>query len=327
MAKNTPDPHAEIESASIEMNKLGIKLLPPDLAKSRMNFSIEGDHIRYGLDAIKGVAEKTKEAIIRFRGSKFLSKYDMFEIAKECKINIGVLSSLVFAGTLSSFGEDRGYLALEAQSYNLLTAREKRLFGMVGEEYNYDLLQSIHDVVSKQRVGDDGKPIMKKSRFETFKKKYNQYKEIYTKNKSHPKFANWFYERTLLGYSYSVKLSDAFEDGGIKSIPISKVEAAKNNTNVKFLGVVYDVVTGKSRAGNNYMRLSLIDETGKIDVMMCDNKYSKKFTDYKKSGLTIPEKDSIIYTSGSKSDDIVFINEMNVVSEMIYTKFSQLNGK
>jgi hypothetical protein len=62
----------------------------------------------------------------------------------------------------------------------------------------------------REIVGDDGKPLMKESRFKTFKKKYDVYKSIYDKNKQYETFANWYFENELLGYSHSSKLKSLF---------------------------------------------------------------------------------------------------------------------
>jgi DNA polymerase III alpha subunit len=51
---------------SQELSNFGIKLLSPDLAKSKMDFSIEGKNIRFGLNSIKGVSEKSLKSLKRF---------------------------------------------------------------------------------------------------------------------------------------------------------------------------------------------------------------------------------------------------------------------
>ena len=102
-------------------------------------------------------------------------------------------------------------MVLEAQAFNILTDREKRNFMELGPQYNWDILESIVEAVKTQSLGDDGKILIKESRFETFKKKYSKYKEIYNKNKKHEKFANWYFETQLLGYSYSQNLREVFQ--------------------------------------------------------------------------------------------------------------------
>ena len=100
-------------------------------------------------------------------------------------------------------------------------------------EVDMDIWERLKDATYKQGktkvsvlIADDEKPIMKKSRFETFKRKYDDYKEIYNKNKSHLRFANWFFERKYLGYSHSTQIKDVFENCAdmynsldLKSIP------------------------------------------------------------------------------------------------------------
>jgi DNA polymerase-3 subunit alpha len=126
MAKNETDPFDQVNKIAMELPRHNIKLLPPDLAKSNMDFSVEEKDIRYGLDSIKGVSEKSKENIINFRSGAHAHKFEMFQVAKDAKVNIGVLASLIQAGALNSFEGDRSRLVLEAQSFNILTDREKR---------------------------------------------------------------------------------------------------------------------------------------------------------------------------------------------------------
>ena len=206
MTKYEPSPQEEISKISQELSFFGIELLPPDLALSDMVFSKEGKNIRFGLNSIKGISEKSLSYLKDFRSSNQPNKYETFMSAKDSGLNIGVLSALIQAGTLSSFKTNRPRLVLEAQVFNLLTDREKRNFTSIGIEYNFDILSAVDDTVKKQRIGDDGKPIIKPSRFETLKKKYQSYKKIYEQNKKYEDFANWYFEKSLLGFSYSNEL-------------------------------------------------------------------------------------------------------------------------
>ena len=122
------------------------------------------------------------------------------------------MSALIQAGALESKGKNRSLMVLEAQAFNLLTDREKRNFITLGEKYEYKLLNCIADAKKGDLVGDDGKPLMKESRFKTFKKKYDIYKSIYDKNKMYQNFANWYFETKLLGYSHSSSLKSCFID-------------------------------------------------------------------------------------------------------------------
>ena len=132
MTKHEPDSHAEIALINQELCLFNMKLLPPDLSKSDIEFSIENKNIRYGLNSIKGVSEKTLENVVEFNKSQLLeqNKYDIFLTAKDAGINIGILSGLIQGGMMDSFCDqstgvpNRCRLVLEAQSFNLLTDRE-----------------------------------------------------------------------------------------------------------------------------------------------------------------------------------------------------------
>ena len=69
--KYEPNSHEEIAKITQELGNFDIKLLPPDLNKSDIDFKIEGNNIRYGLNSIKGVSTKVLEALLEFREGLF----------------------------------------------------------------------------------------------------------------------------------------------------------------------------------------------------------------------------------------------------------------
>jgi DNA polymerase-3 subunit alpha len=331
MTKHEPDSHAEIALISQELCLFNMKLLPPDLSKSDLDFSIEGRNIRYGINSVKGVSEKTLESIVDFRKgcSEEQTKYDVFTTAKQCGINIGVLSGLIQGGMLDSFCNvseetpNRCRLVLESQAFNLLTDREKRNVEQLGHKFNYDVLNTIQSIIKDSLIADDEKPIMKKSRFETFKRKYSDYKEIYNKNKSHLRFANWFFERKYLGYSYSTEIKKVFENSSnlYNSLELKSIQ---NNDMVKFVGVVQDQVQRTSANGNKYMRLEIQDDYGNVNFMMINNRRSSTLDNYLNNGGKKPKKDQIVFVYGSKGDDVIFGEKLTILDEKIYTKLSEI---
>jgi DNA-directed DNA polymerase III PolC len=331
MTKHEPDSHAEISLINQELCLFNMKLLPPDLSKSDIMFEIEGRDIRFGVNSIKGVSEKTLESLVEFRKSQETSqnKYDVFLTAKQSGLNIGVLSGLVQGGMMDSFCDtkisipNRCRLVLEAQAFNILTDREKRNFVELGERFDYDVLKSIHAVVKDSLVADDGKPLMKESRFKTFKKKYDGYKKIYEKNKEHLKFSNWFFERKYLGYSHSVQIKDVFENSGDLYDTI-QLKSINNNDRVKLVGVVTDCISRTSAAGNKYMRVEIQDDFGKIDFMLMNNRRSATLDNYLNNGGKKPKEEQIVFVYGSKGEDIIFGDSITILDEKIYTKLSEI---
>ena len=323
-AKYEPNSHEEIAKISQELPHFDIKLLPPDLNKSDIDFKVEGKNIRYGLNSIKGVSDKVLVSLLDFREDSFKNKYEVFMSAKQAGLNIGVLSALIQAGLLDSFvSKNRCRLVLEAQTFNILTDREKRNFIALGEAYDYDILNSIFDVVKKDQVGDDNRKIMTQKRFTTFQKKYEPYRKIFDMNNRHIKYANWFFEEKLLGYSYSHTIRDvhAHEQDFQSALSIKRSEERKS---VRFVGFVTDVLKRTSRSGNKYARFQIQDESGLINALFLDSNSSSKFTDFLNSGKKLPKKGDITIIEGITGDDVVFVNKINPISDKIYMKLSEV---
>ena len=324
MTKYEPAPQEEIAKVSKELSSFGIKLLSPDLAKSGMDFSIEGKNIRFGLNSIKGVSEKSLQSLRDFRSSETPTKYDIFLAAKQAGLNIGVLSALIQAGALESKGSNRSLMVLEAQAFNLLTDREKRNFILLGEKYEYKLLNCIADAKKGDLVGDDGKPLMKESRFKTFKKKYDIYKSIYDKNKQYESFANWYFETELLGYSHSSNLKTCFTDSYNSLKDSRDLRLMESDEKGKFIGVVEDCIKRTSQNGNKYMKLAITDEYGKYDAMLLNSRRGNFYDRYFEAQNKTPSKKSIVVAYGRKGEDIVFLDSINIMDEKIYMKMSDV---
>ena len=323
-AKYEPNSHEEIAKISQELSHFDIKLLPPDLNKSDIDFKIEGKNIRYGLNSIKGVSTKVLESLLEFREESFDNKYEVFLSAKQAALNIGTLSALIQAGLLDSFvSSNRPRLVLEAQTFNILTDREKRNLIELGPNYDYDIINSIHDVRKQEMVGDDNRKIFAPKRFETFKKKFSPYKKIYEMNKEHTKYANWYFEEKLLGYSYSHNIREVFsyEDDFDSS---DAVKDLPERANVKFVGVLTDIIRRTSRNGNKYARMNFQDEAGSIDGLFLDSQRAPRLTDYLDSGKKLPKKGDVVIIHGSKGDDVVFMENVFPLKDKIYMKLSEI---
>jgi DNA polymerase-3 subunit alpha len=325
-ARFEPNAHEEIHKISQELSLFDIKLLPPDLNKSDIDFKIEDKNIRYGLNCIKGVSDKVLESLLEFREGSFKNKYEVFISAKQSGVNIGCLSGLIQAGLLDSFAtKDRCRLVLEAQSFNILTDREKRNIVEVGEKYDFDILNCIHDSFKNKILADDNKLLFSDKRFNTFKKKYEPYKNIYEINKKHIKYANWFFEKELLGYSYSYHIRDIFKNNDFKSLISSKeIKNVENRSNIQFVGVLTSVLKRTSSNGNKYARLEIQDDLGAVCGLFMDSGQKERLTEYLSSGKKLPVKDDIIIIDGQKNEDIVFVDKINILSDKIYMKLSEL---
>lgn len=89
-----------------EAKKMGIKVLPPDINKSGLSFTPEGESsIRFGLSTIRNVGESAAEKIIEERRRRpFRDFYDFCVRVDSSVLNKKVLESLIKAGAFRSLG-------------------------------------------------------------------------------------------------------------------------------------------------------------------------------------------------------------------------------
>ena len=211
MTRFEPDPIAEIAKVSRELPKFDMKLLSPNLLKSEMDFSIEGDNLRFGLTSIKGISDKSIKKLENFK-SKYSTKFEVFQGAGEAGIGVGILSALIQAGALEGeFSHSRSYIVAEAQLWNLLTPREKTFAFELSEEKKCDLMEIVK-YLNQTLKDKNGKPVIKDSRIETIRRNFGPYKQIYDKNRRNEDFANWYYENALLGYTHGKFLRHVSEE-------------------------------------------------------------------------------------------------------------------
>ena len=95
-----------------DAKKIGINVLPPDVNESRVDFTVVGKDIRFGLAAIKGVGEGAVRAVIDAReaGGPFVDLFDFVGRVDTKLINRKVFEALVKCGALDSLPGNRAQL-------------------------------------------------------------------------------------------------------------------------------------------------------------------------------------------------------------------------
>jgi len=87
----------------------GLRVLGPDINASQLAFTVEGDAIRVGLVAVKGVGEAASEAIVAARKAQgpFKSASHVLRAVAERSINRKVMECLVRSGAFDALHPDR----------------------------------------------------------------------------------------------------------------------------------------------------------------------------------------------------------------------------
>jgi DNA polymerase-3 subunit alpha len=89
---------------------LQIKVLPPDVNSSQLDFTARDEEIIFGLSAIRNVGEAVAEAIVRCRKDGFSSFHDFARRVPTSVLNKKVVESLARAGAFDSLGVERSAL-------------------------------------------------------------------------------------------------------------------------------------------------------------------------------------------------------------------------
>ena len=323
MTRFEPDPIDEISKIHKEMDLFNIKLLPPHIIKSEMDFSVEGDDIRFGLLSIKGISDKSIQRLNDFR-NKYASKFDVFKSGQQAKLSIRVLSPLIQAGALEDFKQSRSKVVLEAQLWNILTQNEQKYCMMYGEKFDYDLFKIIK--LLSNTKDEKGKLIIKETRLETITKSYDPYKKIYQQNSKNERFANWYYENKLLGYTYNTSLKDIFSDQKPDLLNIREVNEAPEGLSVIFIGIIKEQYLGiaNNAKKTRYLRLSVQDESSKLTALI----FNDKIDECKEMNNILPDEGNIVIVKGKKKgEDTVFADLISIQDHKIFMKLGEIKEK
>ncbi len=127
------DSAEKIAAAIAECRRMGIEVLPPDIASSSVEFSVEGGSIRFGLIAVRNVGQGAIESIIAARADgEFRSLVDFCERIDLRLANKRVLESLARVGALAAFGHPAQILAGLDDAVNAASATQRdRISGQV----------------------------------------------------------------------------------------------------------------------------------------------------------------------------------------------------
>jgi len=100
------DREEKVAAAVAECRRIGISVLPPNVHRSSLEFTVEGDAIRFGLLAVKNVGEGAILSIVAAReeGGDYRSLADLCTRIDLRLANKRVLESLIRVGALSDFG-------------------------------------------------------------------------------------------------------------------------------------------------------------------------------------------------------------------------------
>ena len=139
----------EISKYILYMKEKNIAVLPPDINKSKEIFWVEGNGLRIGLGALRGVGQDAIAAVIKERNENGEFK-DFADFVVRCAkyVNKRIVESLIYAGAFDSFGYARAQVAaVYEDALARVNAMDKQkagaqisLFGSILEEQSLDVV-------------------------------------------------------------------------------------------------------------------------------------------------------------------------------------------
>ena len=230
-----------------ECREMGIRVLPPDVNHSDLNFTPTGNEIRFGLGAIKNVGHGAVEAIevARREGGAFRTIFDFCERVSLGAVNRRVIESLIKAGAMDSLNGNRAQLteAIDrAMEMGLRALRDREmgqagLFGFVDEEEKHEYpLANLPPWTSQQMLAG---------------------------------------EKEMLGIYVSGHPLDNFADkvGDLASHSTDKLEEVQKGVVISLCGLLTGIQRRTSREGKHWAQMKFDDGRGALDAMLFSTRY------------------------------------------------------
>ncbi len=135
----------KIANAIAECKRMGVEVLGPDVNKSDRGFTVEGDSVRFGLLAIKGIGEGPISEIVRARGEggPFKALADFCTRVDPKYVGKGALETLIKAGAMDSLADDKRHRLLASVELAMQFGKNERaakatgMMSLFGEETDH----------------------------------------------------------------------------------------------------------------------------------------------------------------------------------------------
>ena len=130
------DSAAKVSVYMTECKELGIPTLKPDINHSDVNFTVEGQAIRFGLGAVKNVGKGLIRSMVEKRneGGPFKSLEDFLRRMEQTDLNKRAVENMIKCGAFDGFGHHRSELlaVYETMMDTIAATRKKNLEGQIG---------------------------------------------------------------------------------------------------------------------------------------------------------------------------------------------------
>lgn len=246
-----------------ECSKLGIPVYKPDIAESRIDFSVSGKGIRFGLLAVRGVGRQFLENVILEREKRpFKDFEDFINRMSDHDLNRRQVEALIKCGALDSLGDTRRTMIVACET----------LIGAVQQKARTNLRGQIDFFSEALREEAPRADYTKLPEFE--KKELLAYEREY--------IGISFSGHPLDEYAADVSATPHTEIGEILGAVDENGEITDPGYHQKMKLTVVGVVTSRTekntRSGEKMAFVTLEDRFGEIELIVFPNQY-RRFSD------------------------------------------------
>ncbi len=266
-----------------EATRLGIKILPPSVNESEVNFSSDGKNIRYGLSALKnvGIGFVTRMIDERERHGAFKNFLDFTERMYGRDMNRKQIEMLIKAGAFDEMGVYRSRL-LEKYDEIITNVTDRKRETVSGQMNLFAL--GGEDSASAPEI-------------------------VFSDIPEFPLRVLLGLEREASGMYFSGHITDEYSDNekDLSPVRVSSVISAFEEGNdspefhekqsVTLCGLITGRTVKNTRSGDAMAFITLEDRTGEIEVIV----FSKTFSEL--AGLLIPDAVIALYGEISVRED------------------------
>jgi DNA polymerase-3 subunit alpha len=231
-----------------ECRRMNIKVLPPDISDSKVDFSVVDGEIRFGLMAVKNVGEGPARSIVEERDKEgaFKSFADVVSRVPLKAINRRTLESLIAAGACDSLEGNR------AQKYEAVEAMLEFGHRIAQQSNSHDLFADTNGAVSRVAPQLPDIPEWSNS-------------------------AKLAQEKAMLGYYVSGHPLDKYRDEltYFTTYRIGDLKQASDNREVTVGGIITTVKKTLDKRGNTMAFVTIEDYTGAAELIFFADCFDK----------------------------------------------------
>src|SRR5438128_1772438 len=124
-----------------ECRRVGVNVLPPDVNRSQLDFTVEETEIRFGLSAVKNVGQGAVELLVaeREKGGRYTGLEEFCRRQDLHTINKRVIESLIKCGAMDEFGAREALLDARRLDSAIAAAQIEQKAASAGQTSLFDV--------------------------------------------------------------------------------------------------------------------------------------------------------------------------------------------